>query len=261
MRRLAVLGRDVSRSLSPRLHNAAIKALGLELEYQAISCPDELAFQEKILELARAKALGVNVTIPYKRLALEIAGSASANAKAIGAANWLSFEKGLFAANFDGPALVAELAEIEQRQQVQILGAGGAARAAAWALKELGAERVAVCARKIDQAEEIAEIAGGEAFGLEPIEGTTLVISTIPRDAELAAQIFTTCIAPERRPFIFDLAYAPPGQMTPMVALAAAHWLPAKDGLGMLIEQAALSLAAWTGADLSQIRRAMTSAL
>lgn len=261
MRRLlAVLGRDVSRSRSPELHARAASALGLDIAYVPVSCPDEAAFRRAVDALRVLGARGANVTIPYKRVALAAATTITARARAIGAANTLSFEAEgeIEADNTDAPALLEVLraGPPERLERVMVLGAGGAARAAVWALVEAGAPAVVVCARDPSRAGALAEMAprvvSAAALGSAP--ATTLALSTLPGDPALAARALEEWI---RAPAVLDLAYGPPGHPSPLVAAARAHGLVAEDGLAMLIGQAALSLARWTGADAEAIRAAM----
>lgn len=241
--RLAVLGRDVSRSLSPRIHAAAIEALGLELEYTAISCPTREDFHQVI----DARALrGANVTIPYKAEAYARATIRTPAAIEIGAVNTLTFDgETIEGDNTDGPGLEAVLLALpaSSLERVQLLGDGGAAKAARWALARAGAKEVIGSARRTGT--------------LGPVEGATLILSTLPSDPELRFERFVDLA---RRPFILDAAYAIDGE-TPLVALARAHGLDAQDGRAMLAEQGARSLRRWTGGDLSLIRAAMFAVL
>jgi shikimate dehydrogenase len=259
MRRLlAVLGRDVSRSLSPELHRAAADACGIDVAYVPISCATEERFHRAIQSLVELDALGANVTIPYKASALAMASHSSDVARAIGAANTLSFPS-MEADNTDGPGLLAVLQRLPDARldDVVILGAGGAARAAAWAVRSRGAKGVRVAARS--GAEACAEIAGGRGTTLARCEGATLVISSLPGDPDLADRALREWIDPTPRPFVLDLAYG--GSMTEsaLVRLAKSAGLEAEDGLSMLIEQAGRSLAIWSGHPLAPILRAMTA--
>lgn len=276
MRRLAaVLGRDVSRSLSPRLHAAAAEVLGLEIAYVPVSCPDPAGFREAVRALEVLGAVGANVTVPYKRAALELAGTVSTTAREIGAVNTLTFAEGrLFGDNTDGPGLLRALERLPDRalERVQLLGAGGAARAAAWALARLGAGEVVVTARR--NANFVAELAGGVARTLERVPGVTLVISSLPGDRGVARQALSDWIDTTRRPIVYDLAYgtrleavegrADPQlepEHSPLVLAAKLEGLTAADGRRLLVEQAALSLSLWTGVDLPRLRSAMGLAL
>lgn len=268
MRRLAaVLGRDVSHSLSPRLHNGAAQALNLQVSYVPVSCADSAAFADAVRALATLGALGANVTVPYKRAALAMCDEISSTAQEMGSVNTLSFAEGrLQGDNTDGPGLVRALASLPRATfaRVQVLGAGGAARAAAWALARLGAKEVWVTARR--NAEPVAELAGGHPRGLGPVCGATLVLSTLPGDVALARQALAQWIDLSTQPLVYDLAYGttPDGrqvQDSPLVLAAKLEGLRAYDGRVMLIEQAALALSLWTGSEVSRIREAMGAAL
>jgi hypothetical protein len=189
-RLLAVLGRDVSRSRSPELHARAAAVLGLDVAYVPVCCADEAHFDRAVLALGTLGARGANVTIPYKARALAQATVVSARAEQLGAANVLSFEPdgAVLADNTDGPALVDVLGAYDPRslERVVVLGAGGAARAVVWALGQVGAREVVVCARDPAQAERLVGLApGARAAGLEAVEAS-LVVSSLPGDPSLA---------------------------------------------------------------------------
>ena len=264
MRRLAaVLGRDVSASLSPRLHAAAARALELDLAYVPVSCPDTGHFVRAVEALETLGALGANVTVPYKRVALDLADQVSSTAAEIGAVNTLTFSAAgrRHGDNTDGPGLVRALAELPAAvfERVQILGAGGAARAAAWALAQLGVDDVHVTARR--NAEPVAEVANGKASTLEAVRGATLVVSCLPGDDALARQALTDWVDMTKRPVVYDLAYGDEASPSALVAAAERRGLLAHDGRALLVEQAALSLSLWTGADAARARQAMRSEL
>ena len=142
MPRLAVLGRPVSHSRSPAMQNAALAELGLagEWSYEAIEVAPE-GFEALVRSLAAEDFAGVNVTVPHKLAALAIADRASQAAGEIGAANTLSFnDGGIEAENTDATGLIAALPEPPAGRRALVLGAGGSARAAVWALRNAGAE-------------------------------------------------------------------------------------------------------------------------
>lgn len=260
MRRLlAVLGGDVSRSRSPELHARAAAALGLDVAYVPVSCVDAAHFDRAVLALSTLGARGANVTIPYKSRALAQATVVSARAELLGAANVLTFESdgAVLADNTDGPALVEVLAAYDapSLERVVVLGAGGAARAAVWALGQVGAREIVVCARDVAQAERLSGLAPGAHVAGLGAEAATLVVSSLPGDPALAAMALDRWI---RSPAVLDLAYGPPGQPSPLVTAARARGLRAEDGLAMLVGQAALSLAAWTGAEPQAVHAAMS---
>src|SRR5580692_6128894 len=146
MHRLGVLGWPVAHSRSPAMHNAALRALGMEdWRYQALPVPEDLLI-ETVGAMGQLGFVGANVTIPHKRAALVLAEQASEAAKAIGAANTLMFapDGTISAENTDAPGLIAALDESPRGISALVLGAGGSARAAVWALREAGASEVSV---------------------------------------------------------------------------------------------------------------------
>ena len=143
---LGVLGWPVAHSRSPAIHNAALAELGLDdWHYQRLPVPPAL-FEETVLALGAAGFAGANVTIPHKEAALALAGEASETARAIGAANTLTFaaDGTVRAENTDAPGLIAALGVEVAGMRAQVLGAGGSARAAVWALRNAGAAEVLV---------------------------------------------------------------------------------------------------------------------
>src|SRR4051812_46134153 len=179
MKRLGVLGWPVSHSRSPRMHNAALAHLGLkDWHYQRLPVPHEV-FEETVRALPAAGFVGANVTIPHKEAALALADEATDAARAIGAANTLSFDAdgAIAAANTDAPGFLATLADIDRDpmgKSALVLGAGGSARAVAYALRTAGAARVAVWNRSSDRAATLAADLGVEAV-TRPIAADLLV--------------------------------------------------------------------------------------
>src|SRR3954463_494973 len=149
--RLGVLGWPVAHSRSP----AMFAALGVD--YQRLPVPPEL-FAETVRALGPAGFTGANVTIPHKRAALGVADDATERARAIGAANTLTFrEDGTIAAeNTDAPGFLGALPESPAGRTALVLGAGGAARAVVWALREAGAREVRVWNRTPGRAQALA---------------------------------------------------------------------------------------------------------
>jgi shikimate dehydrogenase len=246
MKRLGVLGWPVSHSRSPAMHNAALAALGLrDWHYQRLPVPPEL-FDETVRALPAAGFVGANVTIPHKEAALALADEATPAARAIGAANTLTFAQGaIHAANTDAPGLLAALPAPPAGQVALVLGAGGSARAAAYALREAGAARVVVWNRTPERAARLAADLGVEAVD-RPIAADLLVnctsvgladgeFKTLPVGADSLGNYAT----------VADLVYRAGG--TGLVAEARRRGCAVVDGLEILVRQGALSLQAWTG--------------
>ncbi len=171
MKRLGVLGWPVAHSRSPAMHTAALAELGLarEWSYQRLPVPPEL-FAETTRALGGAGFAGANVTIPHKHAALALADAASPAAREIGAANTLSFAAGgaIAAENTDAPGLIAAMSRdaagcSPAGRSALVLGAGGSARAAVWALREAGAREVSVWNRTGARAAELARALGARA--------------------------------------------------------------------------------------------------
>src|ERR1700681_2582467 len=165
MPRLGVLGWPVAHSRSPAIHNAAFASLGMaDWRYQRLPVPGE-RFAETPRALRPSGFAGATVTIPHKQAALALADEASATARAIGAANTLSLDGDgtISAENTDAPGLIAALGQSPRGMRVLILGAGGSARAAAWALREAGSQEVSVWNRTPERAVALARDLGVRA--------------------------------------------------------------------------------------------------
>ena len=263
MKRLAVLGQPVAHSLSPAMHAAALEELGLagEWSYEAIEV-SPADFASLVGSLPGAGFAGVNVTIPHKRAALELADAASETATAIGAANTLTFSEGrIEAENTDAPGLIAALPDSPGGRRALVLGAGGAARAAAWALADAGAE-VAVWNRTAERAQQLARHVGvGVAepgAGFEVLVNATSVGLQPPDRAgddlkalHLDADSFT------ESQIVVDLVYA--DSETELAGAARAGGAAVVDGREVLVRQGAASLRIWTGEEppLETMRRAI----
>ncbi len=237
--RFGVLGWPVAHSRSPAMMTAA------GLRYQLLPVPPDL-LAETVAALPGAGFAGANVTIPHKEAALALADEASDAARAIGAANTLTFAGGrVHADNTDAPGLLAALGE-RPRASAVVLGAGGSARAVVHALREAGAD-VAVWNRSVQRAERLAFELGARAarepggadvlvnctsVGLHDPESTFTDLPLDPGD--LAA--YATVV---------DLVYRPGG--TALLAQAAARGVATVDGLEVLVQQGALSFTRWTG--------------
>ena len=151
-----VLGFPVAHSRSPAIQNAAFRELGLDWRYVKLPVPPEL-FDETVRALPGSGYRGANVTIPHKRAALALADVRTPAAEAIGAANTLVFADGAIEAdNTDAPGFLAALGEDPAGRRALVLGAGGAGRAVAWALREAGAAEVLVWNRSRERAAALA---------------------------------------------------------------------------------------------------------
>jgi shikimate dehydrogenase len=251
---LAVIGHPVAHTRSPDMHTAALAELGLagEWTYGAIDIlPEDFEFE--VAELAAAgDYVGVNVTLPHKEAALAIADEATEGARAIGAANTLTFRDGrIAAANTDAGGILRSLPHLPNGERALVLGAGGAARAVIWALADVGAE-VDVWNRTAERAEVVAGELGGRAVTDPVAADYPLIVNTTTvglhgEDPFEHLPLSADSFRPEQ--VVVDIVYAE--EPSALLAAAAAAGATTVDGLEMLIQQGALSLRIWTGEEPS----------
>ena len=266
MKRLAVVGHPVSHSRSPAMQTAALEALGLgdEWSYEAIDVDPE-GFGDRTRGLPDEGFVGVNVTIPHKEAALALADEASHAAQQIGAANTLSFAGGpIRAENTDASGLLAALPGPVDGTTALVLGAGGSARAAVWALAGEGA-LVSVWNRTGDRADELVRdlaVAGRDTQAegrLAPVSGEQahagsyeLIVNCTAIGMRDEDPFEHLPLDPERfdaEVVLVDLVYA--GSESRLVAEARSRSAEAIDGLEVLVRQGAESLHIWTGMEPS----------
>lgn len=296
MIRLGLLGHPAAHSLSPAIHRAALAALGLQdsFRYDALDVPPaQLGAQLDLLR--RGGWRGVNVTHPHKVTALGLLDDAGPAGR-LGAVNTVVVEEGgrLVGHNTDGPGFLRALAAFEGRAaggsalqasaplaEAVLLGAGGAARGIAVALAGQGC-RVHLVSRRPDPAEELlARLPAAQQGSWAPwsqspetarllacaglvVGCTSLAAGVRPggaawRQAEQAWDLLPLgALDPCTR--VVDIVYRP--ATTPLLQRAAARGCPVLGGLGMLVEQAALSFSLWTGrpAPLAVMERAARTA-
>lgn len=255
MNRLAVLGHPVSHSRSPAMQTAALDALGLagEWSYEAIDV-DPTEFGKRTRLLPDQGFVGVNVTIPHKEAALAVADQASRAAQEIGAANTLSFAGGrIEAENTDATGLLAALPGSVEGKTVLVLGAGGSARAAAWALAGQGAT-VSVWNRTPERADELVDDLDGELRAVSGDETRAgdfdLIVNCTAIGMQDEDPFEHLPLDPERLDselVLVDLVYA--GSESRLVTEARSRSATAIDGLEILVRQGAESLRIWTGMD------------
>lgn len=250
--RYGVAGYPVAHSRSPAMHTAAYHELGIDAIYQLLPIPPEL-FDETVRALPASGFRGINVTIPHKEAAAALAEKCSPAATAIGAANTLSFINGeIHAENTDAAGLIAALDQELQGQRALILGAGGTARAAVWALTDAGAN-VEIHNRTPERAAELAKRIGTSASAVDNTnngEGYDLIInttsvgmdaSTTEHEALSALGLSMQKISPQAT--IVDFVYREGG--SPLTNAATSNNIRVIDGLTLLANQGALSFEHW----------------
>jgi shikimate dehydrogenase len=256
---VCLIGQPISQSRSPGLHNAAFRVAGIDAHYTLReTAPADLALA--ISSLRDPACLGANVTAPHKQAVLGLLDELSEAACALGAANTVSNRQGrLHGDNTDAGGLLRWMrqAGIEPGGQAAlVLGAGGAARAAVWALAELGAGSIWVLNRNPERAARLIESLGAHhprvvlrsgplAQAAEPVgQPYGVVVNATSLGHHGGAPVVDpSCYSPGS--VAIELVYNPP--MTGFMEAARAAGARIENGLGMLIHQAALAFECWTG--------------
>jgi shikimate dehydrogenase len=258
---LGVAGWPVAHSRSPAMHNAALAAAGLGgWRYLKLPLPPA-RFEETVRALPAAGFRGINVTIPHKQAALALADEATETATAVGAANTLTFRPSgaIHADNTDVPGLLEALPVDPAGMTALVLGAGGAARAAVYALRRAGAADVMVWNRTRERAERlVADLGGRVVDAPEPavvlvnctsvgLRETDRTFKSLPLDADTLGV----------GSYVADMVYRPGG--TSLLVEAKRRGAVGVTGLEILIAQGAASFERWT--DMTAPREAMRAAV
>jgi shikimate dehydrogenase len=251
-RRLVLLGHPVAHSLSPRMHAAALAAIGSPLRYEAIDVPPA-ALDAQLDALVREPAAG-NITIPHKVRVAERCAELTPRARRAGAVNVFWVEGGALAGdNTDIPAFAAlaglTLGALPGAERIALLGAGGAAAAVLAAAEQWRGARVTIFNRSRARAESLAArfpvVSGIAPTAIDAVREATLVVNATSLGLHDGDSL---PVAIDRIPTdaaVVDLVYRPEG--TAWVRAAAAAGFRAGDGLEMLLEQGALALERWLG--------------
>ena len=254
MKLFGVLGDPVSHSLSPAMHNAAFKALGMECEYHAFRVSAD-ALHDAIYGAHALGFGGLNLTIPLKEKALDIVKPTEL-AKQIGAVNTVDFKNGIVGHNTDGlgAKMALEGCGVRIREKnVLLLGAGGAARAIAFQLASDGASITIANrtpGRAIALAKEVGRIGKARASGFDELKNLVqnsdiLINSTAVGMSPGISETLVTSDMMHSNLVVFDVVYNPINTML----LAEAKKAGAKtiDGVMMLVYQGAEAFKIWTG--------------
>lgn len=250
----ALFGRPLAHSLSPRIHGAFAAQLGLDITYRLIeSGPLELA--AGLEELARQGGRGANVTLPLKHEVMALCSELGDAARRCGSVNTLTRSAaGWRGDSTDGIGLVRDLEDNQgvllAGRSALLLGAGGAASAAAFALLDAGVSRLAIANRTHARAQQLAQACGSRATpilwaDLPGLKAPDLIIhATSAGHVDAALHLPASLVT--RRSVCYDLSYG--RAAAPFLAWAREGGAQGvHDGLGMLIEQAAASCLIWHG--------------
>ena len=260
-RRVALIGKPLKRRHSQVMHDAAFAVAGIDARYELLELEPN-AVPGAVAEARGPDWLGLQVTAPYKRLVAGLCDAVESDAETIGAVNSVAKgdDGGLIGVNTDAPGFRAAVELAMGRSltaiDVVLVGAGGAAHAVAFACLSAGVRRLVIANRTPGAAQELAERLSGVGEGM--VVGVGLDdpwLDEVLATADLAVNATTVgmltpgmTIRVETLPpraTVFDLVYVPPE--TPLLAAARARGLRAANGSEMLIAQAAVAFARWTG--------------
>jgi shikimate dehydrogenase len=249
--RLVLLGHPVAHSKSPTLHNAALRAAGIPLVYEAVDV-EPAALDDTLAALARANGAG-NVTIPHKEAVAARCARLTDIARRCGAVNTFWHEQGeLVGDNTDvgGFDATARLLVGDERSgaRVALIGAGGAAAAVLAAVEGWGDARVTIYNRHMPRATQLASrfprVASAVADLASALRDATLVVNSTPVGMRDSSHPVPLGMLPPQAA-VFDLVYRADETAWVREAREAGH--RAADGEGMLFEQAALAFHRWFG--------------
>ncbi|MEM3087350.1 MAG: shikimate dehydrogenase [Halobacteria archaeon] len=260
--RFGIFGDPVGHTLSPPMQEAAFRALGIDAVYLPFRVPPERL--GAALEGARSAGFrGLNITIPLKEAAFRRVRPTEA-ARRMKAVNAVDLRRGV-GHNTDGEGALRALlrARVEPRgRRLLLLGAGGAARAAAHVLAERGAQ-VTIANRTLSRARGLAREVGGRAVPLGALAREApradIVVNATSAGMEEGCLLRESWLRPGQA--VFDMVYRPPE--TELLRRARRRGARALSGVEMLVEQGAASFRFWTGREppIGVMRRAVRERL
>ncbi|MBI5893868.1 MAG: shikimate dehydrogenase [Deltaproteobacteria bacterium] len=265
---LGIFGYPITHTLSPLMHNAAIERLGLDMVY----LPFEVEHKDlkNVVDAIRAlNIIGVNITIPHKESVIKFLDEVSDDARLIGAVNTIVNKNGkLIGYNTDGEGYVNslknELGFDVKGKNIVILGAGGAARGIVFAIAKKGAKKIVIANRTIKKAVSLANefkrhfkeaeiLASGidEQSFKKYLTDIHLIINTTSIGMNDKGDLKIPFALIPKNAVVSDIVYKP--LLTKFLKNAERFGIKTHSGLGMLVEQGALSFKLWTKKDMPKI--------
>ncbi len=265
---VGVIGWPVAHSLSPAMHNAALRHLDLNWRYVPLPVPPAMV-RDAVRGIRALGFRGINVTVPHKQAVMELMDQVSPEAAALGAVNTIVVKRQgdgkamLHGYNTDVPGFIGSLRaggyDPAAGGRALVVGAGGAARAVVYALLTAGMTEVRILNRTLTRAEQLVADLHGAGIGIRHLEACVLdpgVLASEARKADLLVNATTVgmwphleeSIWPDQVPLpkhltVYDLVYNP--LETRLLRHARHSGAKGIDGLGMLARQGALALALW----------------
>ena len=276
--RYAVIGNPVAHSQSPFIHAAFARQTGEPVVYERLLCPLD-GFTDTVRAFAAAGAAGCNVTMPFKFDAFALAERKTLRAEVATACNVLRFDAaGWFGDNTDGVGLIRDIernAGVDLRDaRVLLIGAGGGAAGALGALLAAGASEVVVANRTLERAEALvarhrlgadgARVGRVEARSLEACGVAFDIVVNASASSAVGASVPVASAVLKPGALALDMMYGRAADG--FLAWAREHGAVGRDGLGMLVEQAAAAFAFWrrrepeTAPVLAALRQRLTAA-
>lgn len=254
--RYVVIGNPIAHSKSPLIHAAFAAQTGQQMDYQHLLAPLD-GFAASVNAFRAQGGLGANVTVPFKLEACALATRLTPRAAAAGAVNTLQFsDTQILGDNTDGIGLVTDIVRNAgvtlHGKRILLLGAGGAARGAVLPLLEQLPAELVIANRTVARARELQQLATARmpavqvsAYGIEAVPGHFDVVINATSASLQDAVPALPAGALDARTLAYDMMYGT--QPTAFLHFAAQHGAQCRDGLGMLVEQAAEAFALWRG--------------
>jgi shikimate dehydrogenase len=251
--RYAVIGNPIAHSKSPDIHARFAEQTHQQLTYERLLAPLD-GFVETVSSFVREGGKGLNITVPFKLEAHALATTLTPRAQAAGAVNTLQFKDGaILGDNTDGVGLVQDIIKNAgigiAGKSVLLLGAGGAARGVLLPLLEQGPRRLVLANRTLSKAEELAaQFAAQGRIGVAAFSDLDEVFDIVINATAASLSDDLPPISPQvfaAHALAYDMMYGK--EPTVFMQFAAAHGALPRDGLGMLVEQAAESFFLWRG--------------
>ncbi|MFZ6842815.1 shikimate dehydrogenase [Undibacterium sp. RuTC16W] len=277
--RYVVIGNPIAHSKSPAIHAHFALLTAQPIDYQRLLAPLD-GFAQTVLSFLESGGKGANVTVPFKLEAFALATQLTPRAQAAGAVNTLKFDGSfMLGDNTDGQGLVADIVRNAgvtlQGKRVLLLGAGGAARGALLPLLEQHPAQLVIANRTVARAEELVSLAHqhGPLTGIASVV-TSSAFSDVSGEFDIVINATSASLHDDVPPvpsgifttntLAYDMMYG--AAPTAFLRFAAGHEAQIRDGLGMLVEQAAVAFEFWRGvlpettSVLAELRSALMAA-
>ena len=253
MNKYAVIGNPVSHSMSPLIHAQFSQEFGLEISYEKILSPID-RFQDTVKKFIDSDGQGFNITLPFKIQAHNLSKNLTPNARAAGAVNAIKIEGNtLIGENTDGSGLVNDFSNnlklSFEGKEILIIGAGGATQGILKPILDCNPKKILLANRSKEKSLKLARnfLKYGKVcgFGLDQIKSKPVDIVINATSASIDGNIPNIPKGVVEGALCYDLMY---GRETPFMKWANENSArKVSDGLGMLVEQAALSFSFWLG--------------